>query len=66
MTDTFKEALTKLAEQEELLQSMKKSVIESDQAFQKQFEEFLTTQVGIEKGSTFTMTELLKRICELK
>lgn len=62
----FQEELKGLAEKEELLNSMKKSVVESDKEYQLALEKFLVKHLGISHGGTFTLLELIKKTSELK
>lgn len=60
----MKEEIEKLNADLELLNAMKKSVHESDQKFQNDFQHFLTKHLGIAIGANWTLPEVLKKMAE--
>lgn len=57
--------LKHLLEQKDLLDAMKKSVHETEKKLNTELEDFLEKHLGVQKGATTSILDLIKRAAKL-
>jgi hypothetical protein len=58
----MKEELKKLVEEQQLVNSIKRSAQDTEKQFNEKVETFLIKHVGFQKNATFSLVDLLERV----